>query len=337
MNIIKQKKLADWLDKSAQTRELVAPKDIHGLVLYRPITSSEEIAWAFTLPELSAKEVVFPPTDRLFTIEKNGRTIELQDNYYKGEKILFGVRPCDARGILLMDKAFINNDPVDQHYAHHREQTIIIGVSCPEIGERCFCTSMGGGPEDPNGMDIMLKPGSSGFEIHTISEKGLKVVEDEWKISNPNIENHNLSSNQKGSQTAEVREVDWRKQFSDAYWEKLSERCLSCRICAYVCPTCRCFDIRDETIQFETDITHYERIRCWDSCAGVAYRKIAGGHNPRSKKAERLRNRFLCKFYYFPEMYGEVACTGCGRCIGSCPVNIDITEVLTHFCGENAW
>ena len=35
-------------------------------------------------------------------------------------------------------------------------------------------------------------------------------------------------------------------RFEDPCWEQLGERCLSCRLCAYVCPTCRCFDLRDE-------------------------------------------------------------------------------------------
>ncbi len=108
----------------------------------------------------------------------------------------------------------------------------------------------------------------------------------------------------------------------------MSERCLSCRICAYVCPTCRCFAVRDEALPTPGQ---FERIRCWDSCAGENYRRIAGGHKPRAAKGERLRNRFLCKFYYYPEQYGldgTVACTGCGRCVDACPVNIDITEVL---------
>jgi ferredoxin len=57
---------------------------------------------------------------------------------------------------------------------------------------------------------------------------------------------------------------------------------------------------------------------------------VAGGHNPRFMKNQRLRNRFFCKFYYFPLHYGPVSCTGCGRCIDACPVNVDITEVLGY-------
>jgi ferredoxin len=122
----------------------------------------------------------------------------------------------------------------------------------------------------------------------------------------------------------------WPKKFEDTFWAEMSERCLSCRICAYVCPTCRCFDVRDEPVLTDNGKNQFERIRCWDSCAGSVYRRIAGGHNPREANGERLRNRFMCKFYYYPEQYGPTACTGCGRCIEYCPVNIDITEVISH-------
>jgi ferredoxin len=72
------------------------------------------------------------------------------------------------------------------------------------------------------------------------------------------------------------------------------------------------------------------------------YRRIAGGHNPRQSKAERLRNRFFCKFCYYPQMTGDaqtlgpVACVGCGRCIAKCPVNVDLVEVLNDLSSMQA-
>jgi ferredoxin len=71
-----------------------------------------------------------------------------------------------------------------------------------------------------------------------------------------------------------------------------------------------------------------QRLRAWDSCMADSYRRIAGGHNPRPAKADRLRNRFYCKFCYYPEDFGPLGCVGCGRCVVSCPVDIDITEVM---------
>jgi len=40
------------------------------------------------------------------------------------------------------------------------------------------------------------------------------------------------------------------------------------------------------------------------------------------------------KFNYFVERYGETACVGCGRCIQSCPVNMDIREIIKEIENE---
>ena len=111
-------------------------------------------------------------------------------------------------------------------------------------------------------------------------------------------------------------------------WRRHGERCLSCRICTYVCPTCRCFDVADRVVAERSGVTHIERIRVWDACTSTNYRRAAGGHNSRPTKPGRIRNRFFCKFCYYPEDFGALGCVGCGRCIVSCPVDIDITEVM---------
>jgi formate hydrogenlyase subunit 6/NADH:ubiquinone oxidoreductase subunit I len=197
------------------------------------------------------------------------------------------------------------------------------------MGETCFCTRMEGAPDDPMGMDIMLTEVDGGYQVQVFTEKGELLIDD-LGLQIESTEAINRQS------TIDIPQSSaWPPQFNDKYWTDISERCLSCRICAYICPTCRCFDVRDEAPTGNGN-NAFERIRCWDSCAGEVYRRIAGGHNPRAAKAQRLRNRFFCKFYFYPEQYGPIACTGCGRCIDSCPVNIDITEVLDHLVEVSA-
>ena len=61
---------------------------------------------------------------------------------------------------------------------------------------------------------------------------------------------------------------------------------------------------------------------------------VAGGANPRAHLQERLRNRFEKKFDYFPEVSGDYACTGCGRCFSGCPAKIDIRKILKELVTE---
>lgn len=318
------KTLFDWLDGLTHDATLIAPRSVEGLILYRPVSASAEIAWGSARTTLSIKEAFFPSTERLLTIEKTGQQIELTETLPEGRQVIFGVRPCDARGAKVLDALFIEQEPADPYYARRRENTTLIGLSCPEMGPTCFCTSVGGAPDDPTGLDLMLTEVGGDYVVQVITERGKNLLEGlplagfDGELPVP-IRTEPLTILPKQA---------WPAHFSDEYWLKLSKRCLSCRICAYACPTCRCFAIRDEAAPGNE---RFERLRCWDSCTGANYNRIAGGHNPRAGKDARLRNRFFCKFLYYPEQYNlgeQAACTGCGRCVDLCPVNIDITEVL---------
>ena len=321
--ITTREELGSWLDDLTGIRTLIAPRDVDGVLLYHRVTKSDEIAWGATRPVMSAKEIFFPPSERLFTIQKTGQEIHLAEALPDEAQILFGVRPCDARGVKLLDALFLDTLPADPYYARRRESTTLIGLACREMGPTCFCTSVGGAPDDARDVDVMVYEVEDGYILEAVTEKGCLLIPDEgWKKTNaepPSIDYQSPIVN------PEI--IPWPEHFNDEYWQKMSERCLSCRACAYVCPTCRCFAVRDEKVK----PGEFERIRCWDSCAGENYRRVAGGHRPRPEKGDRLRNRFFCKFYYYPEQSGlseASACTGCGRCIDVCPVGVDITEVL---------
>jgi sulfhydrogenase subunit beta (sulfur reductase) len=180
-------------------------------------------------------------------------------------------------------------------------------------------------------VDIMLHETDAGYLVQAVTEKGrFLTLGGVWKAATASEMALLHTERQKAAegQFPIPERSKWPKHFNDANWLKMAERCLSCRACSYVCPTCRCFAVRDEMIR----PGEFERIRCWEACASPNYRRVAGGHRLRPEKGERLRNRFFCKFVYFPEQYGlgdSSACTGCGRCIDVCSVGMDITEMLT--------
>jgi ferredoxin len=323
MKWISEKRLRIWLDNLAKEVNLIAPRMVDDLLLYRQVSSSKEVILDYTLPKLSAKEVVFPQTERILSITNQDQEVILTEPSVP-QQVVFGIRPCDAHGIAVLDAVFIEKAPVDMGYAHKREATTLIGLSCPQMWEDCFCTSMGGAPNDSSHVDVLLTSVNEGYAVELITEKG-KALSADLDVQEINGELPEPDLNPRRSVLAQEH---WPQHFGDEYWENLAERCLECRICAYVCPVCRCFDVRDQVVEQGVGCSQFDRLRTWDSCTRVNYGVVAGGHNPRDRKGERLRNRFFCKFHYIAVEYGSEGCVGCGRCIESCPVNIDILEVL---------
>ncbi|MEE0999952.1 MAG: 4Fe-4S dicluster domain-containing protein, partial [Treponemataceae bacterium] len=116
---------------------------------------------------------------------------------------------------------------------------------------------------------------------------------------------------------------DMLKIFNSKIWETVSEACVGCGTCTYVCPTCMCFDVRD----FDTG-NGIRQIRCWDSCMYNDFTQMAA-ENPRHTQKERSRQRFMHKLMYYPMAHeGLFSCVGCGRCLESCPVNMNAVKVI---------
>ena len=335
MKAISREGLSAWLNRLAAEQTLIAPREVEGVLLYRPVRSADEITHLTPerlRPVLSIKQALFPATERLMTIDIDQAEpgaeaqVTLRETLPEAKQVIFAVRPCDARGLRVLDGLFLQDGMADPYYAQRRRLTTLIGLACPEMGPTCFCKSVGGAPDDPVDVDVMLYEVNQGYAVQTVTDKGKEILSG---VRLDDVEGE-IPRSAINEPLAVPDSLAWPPHFNDDYWNRLGERCLSCRICAYVCPTCRCFDVRDEAGPPGDSKVSYQRLRCWDSCTGPNYRRIAGGHNPRPDPGSRLRNRFFCKFHYYPEQYGPVACTGCGRCIDSCPVNIDITEVLAY-------
>jgi ferredoxin len=325
MKTTSKSSLAAWLDALAERFTVIAPRLVEDELLYRPVPSSAEIAFDFERTTLSPKTFFLPDTQAILEIEKRDKEVTLAEPALAREQVILGVRPCDARALRALDALLLDRPPPDAYYAERREKTTLIGLACPRLWDGCFCTSLGSGPDDASGVDLMLYEGDSGYWLAEITDKGAALLAG---LEVEETDGEPPASDPAGEQVPVLPPEAWGALFDDLYWQRLAERCLSCHACTYVCPTCRCFDVRDETTAAGPRYAYIERLRAWDSCMAAAYRRIAGGHNPRPARAQRLRNRYYCRFCYSPVDFGAVACVGCGRCIAVCPVGIDIAEML---------
>ncbi len=326
MKVTSRADIAAWLDALAMHFTLIAPRLVESELLYRPVACSDEIVFDFERTVLSPKTFFLPDTQVMLEVEKRDKNATLAEPVLDQRRVLFAVRPCDARGLRALDALLVDRPPPDTYYAQLRENTTLIGLACSRLWDDCFCTSLGSTPDDDSAVDLILYQDGDEFLVKEVTDQGTALLKG---LSAEETDRTPPSPDLSGEKVPVLPPEAWGMFFDDVYWQRLADRCLSCHACTYVCPTCRCFDIRDETAAAGPGYAHIRRLRAWDSCMAAAYRRIAGGHNPRPNKGQRLRNRYYCKFCYSPQDFDTVACVGCGRCIAACPVAIDIAEMLS--------
>jgi ferredoxin len=319
--IIVDNNLRSWLKELAEKYTLVAPVTSDGVTLFKHVKGSQvdSLDLQYSNTAVSPKGCFFPLSETMFSIGSDGVNVIAPVSTDR-EVVIFGIHPCDAAGIALIDRVFLA-EPTDTHYKEKRDRTILIGLACNAPSPECFCPSVGGGPANPMYLDILLTQTSAGYIVQATTGKGKELTPaarmEEKDIPLPPPP-HVTPVPLEG-----VSEM-MRRNFDSPYWDRVADRCLHCNICSYVCPCCYCFDIRDYMGKDKID-----RVRSWESCQSAGFTMIAGGHDPRPTKGARLRQRWYHKLLYFPELFGDIKCTGCGRCVRSCPVNIDIREIIT--------
>ncbi|MFZ5651004.1 MAG: 4Fe-4S dicluster domain-containing protein [Bacillota bacterium] len=318
--------LARFLDCLARDLKLVAPaRDEEGIISFRPVDGAGQVLMDYQNSTVPPKTFFFPQTEKMFSFSYFKEGVKLDCVSGPDKRVLFGVRPCDLRSILSLDPVF-GGTFRDAYYMEKRENSTIIGMACSKPSPRCFCTTFGFGPADGEGADIMLTAAVSGYIVELRTDRGSDLADSQRGLfeRKPAIEEAQAAPPVKKLDLTGVKEV-LDDNFDLEYWDRIFEKCLGCGICTYLCPTCHCFDIFD----FAAGGPGGERRRGWDSCMFGHFTLMAGGHNPRPSKKERVRNRFMHKLKYHIDRYGLAGCSGCGRCVKACPVNIDIRRIIT--------
>ena len=324
---ISQPSLMQWLDKlNSEGKHLYAPVKKGARVDFARVSSAAEISFDHVQTTQSAKSVAFPRTEVLFSYEKEKGKVNLENFYAENmpSTVVFGLHPCDAAGFNPLTAIF-SWDSRDEIFDARMERTTIVSLSCTRADESCFCTSVNGGPGNTTGSDILLTPVKEGFLVEILTEKGMALVKADaasFEADRGDVKEDFLA---KLPVKFDLKAVQERlaNAFESPIWKKQSQRCLGCGACAFVCPTCACFDIQEDAHGAKG-----KRLRCWDSCGFALFTLHTSGHNPREVQAQRWRQRLLHKFSYMPERLSVRGCTGCGRCSRACPVDMNISEHL---------
>ncbi|AEH45922.1 4Fe-4S ferredoxin, iron-sulfur binding protein [Thermodesulfatator indicus DSM 15286] len=312
-----KKALSLWLDFLSEKGALFVPEN-QGFEPYQGKVFLEG------KPRLSIKSFFLPWREPILFFESiPGAIPEKISPETKG--IIFGVLPCDAKGITLIEKVF-KDDPF---FKDRRRHFSLIGF-IREKSEGCFCDAMGVDPFKGEGLDLLVLPGEDSFLVQVIKKRALELLPPQAREASPEEIELFQKTQVDFKKRAYVSPL-WEKLkktevmplYEASFWEELSFPCLNCGICTFICPTCYCFDVQDEVIGKEGI-----RIRLPDACMFPLYSQHASGHNPRREPLARFRNRFMHKFKYFLDEYGEPLCVGCGRCNEACPAGINLWDVL---------
>lgn len=330
--------LTKWLTAQGETRRVLAPVQEGDSTIFRPFTMDCSLCLN-GLSTVSPKSSVFPPSETLMAYqttkdeENPGKTsLDVRETLHAQPTLLFGARPCDVRGLEVIDRVFASPDHPDKYYTARRDATIVAALACDAPAPTCFCNWTGGDPASADGADLLFTPIKTGYLVEAFTPSGEQLLEDPiFEKAGTDVFNEaeqvQESAREQLPEGPSLEGVPSRitEIFDDAgFWTELSDKCLSCGVCTYVCPTCYCFNITDEQKGLSG-----ARIRSWDNCMSALFTLEGSGHNPRVNKSQRYRNRIGHKFSYYPEAHdGALACVGCGRCIQSCPVSMDVRDVV---------
>lgn len=332
-------KLSAWLQELSGQMRVLAPVRQGDAVVFAPFTPEArlELDKQATTPP---KGVVFPASEELLRYrqlkspEQPGQVdVELLPVIQPEPTLVFGCRPCDARGFVIFDRVYDGQTYKDPYYLARRQATLFAVIACLKHENTCFCHSVGGGPSDAQGADLLFTPVEDGYVVEAISERGAPLLDSallepaQEKISQAKILRDKALQNMGKPEDYAPAQGKLMALFDDmGFWDDVSAKCISCGACTYLCPTCYCFNITDEGAGLSG-----RRVRSWDNCMSHQFTFEASGHNPRPTKAHRLKNRVGHKFSYYPALHDElISCCGCGRCIKSCPVSVDIREIVVR-------
>lgn len=285
------------------------------VVRYQEVNSIEEMEFN-KKSDFSPKEVIFPITQILFYFtEKEFKESDIDD-----KKVIIFLRACDINAIKRLDQIYLSNGlDEDYYYKKLREKVKFVLVGCKKSFRNCFCVSMESNKTDNYSMGLNINDDEIQLEI---KDENLNV----FKGENDNFEVEFVKENLFNIELPDTQKLNLKELANDEMWNEYNGRCIACGRCNFVCPTCSCYTMQD--VYYKENENVGERRRVWAGCHVDGFTSMAGGHEFRSTKGERMRFKTMHKVYDFKKRFGYNMCVGCGRCDDACPQYISFSKCI---------
>jgi len=329
---ISKEAFAAFVDKFAAEEKVIGVQAKGDRFEFAPLSSAKDLRLDYDVTLTPPKKYFQPPVETMLTYSAEKG---YESQYDNTAFILIGVHPYDMIAINQMDRIFCQ-DNCDTHYFARRNNATIIACDVVTPSENVFASSMGTAVVK-KGYDILLTDIGGEYIAEAATEKGEKLLakaSGTAEVSNQDLEkrqqvwdrnNKILNKHKLDCKPSDIPKL-LEKAYNHPVWEEKARTCFSCGSCNQVCPTCYCFNVQDDV---SWGLKTARRQRFWDGCLLDGFTKVAGGHEFRQKRADRFRHRLYRKGKYVPpKIDGEIACVGCGRCVGAClpdianPVNV---------------
>jgi sulfhydrogenase subunit beta (sulfur reductase) len=334
---LKKKFLNDYLLALRRYGTVYGPVRKGDKYVYDELDDLDKLDLRMLRTILPAKKFLVPPRQDTFAFDGSSYTPNFD---VAKPRVIFGLHPCEIHGILILDRLFTERLP-DPFYVQRRRLTALITLSCvPD--DKCFAKSTGTHFIE-TGFDLGfsdLGKHSDEYLVWVGSSLGDDLIRYRLDLFDEDIRQSDLDDY-----------IAWRKWRDSQYkleldmagmpdimelshespiWKELGDKCLSCGACSMVCPTCTCYNVAD---RMNPAVFAGVRERYWDSCMFKEFAVVAGGHNFRENRGDRVRLWYTHKLKAFITEFGKQACVGCGRCIDTCMVDINVKSVVGKLRG----
>jgi formate hydrogenlyase subunit 6/NADH:ubiquinone oxidoreductase subunit I len=334
--VITKKEFKKFINGLIRENPTFGPKEVDrrgdGTAVYqfKKVNSFDEMDLDYTVTYSSVKNFFLPFREELSRFDFSDNDWEQVVEYKVNPRVIVGVRPCDINALNILDKILIGGTFPSPYYLARRKNTFLVGMDHEPLKD-CFCESLRHETVH-RGFNLFCTDIGDRYYLTIMSSKAFKFLQN-VNVSDPTKDDdakyHARRKYIRESFQAKVEVAELPSvldiEFESAVWKKWGDKCLNCGSCAMVCPTCYCYGT-EETIDVGLKESRKERVQ--HSCNLVDFAEVAGGHNFRPLKEDRLKYRFYHHYRGFAQNAEDPICVGCNRCGRACLAGINPKEVI---------